>query len=200
MKAIQTISLGVLLAMPGIFTPSALFAQDAPLEIGGISLGSQIDSYPDIIQSNFLKEVVVTNRHGFRKGVISSGVCKYNGEILKIKLKYQDKSKSFYKTLLKKYRAQYGAPDSWKGDSFGLLHAWSWTFTDKNNARVSLTLQYNAKDPNETIGNTVKLSYPDRIEEERSCFMQMCNKASRQIDTNQREELKKADWSYLIPR
>ncbi|MBW1635156.1 MAG: hypothetical protein JRJ68_02665 [Deltaproteobacteria bacterium] len=191
--------LGLLLSLGGTLLPLPLLARDAPLEVGGIALGSSIDTYPDIIQSNFLKEVVVTNRHGFRKGIISSGVCKYEGEILKIKLKYEDKSKSFYKTLLKKYRAEYGAPDSWKGDSFGMLHAWSWSFTDKNGARVSLTLQYNAKDPNQTIGNTVKLSYPDRVEEERNCFMQMCNRASKQTDAKQREELKKADWSYLIP-
>jgi len=98
-----------------------------------------------------------------------------------------------------KYKEKYGAPDSWKGDSFGLLHVWKWYFTDKDRNRISLNLQYNAKDPDETIGNVVKLSYPDRIEEERICFMQMCARSHEKIDKKQRNELTKTDWSYLIP-
>ncbi len=191
---ISTLSLAMMLVSP------SLFAENAPREVGGIVLGSRIDTYPDIIQSNFMKEVVVTDRHGFRKGVISYGVCKYDGEILKIRLKYEDKSKSFYKTLLKKYRKKYGEPDSWKGDSFGMLYVWKWYFIDKDKNRVSLNLQYNAKNPDETMGSVVKLSYPDRIEEERICFMKMCDEAFEQTDEKRREEFKKSDWSYLIPR
>ncbi|OEU58172.1 MAG: hypothetical protein BA862_02705 [Desulfobulbaceae bacterium S3730MH12] len=200
MKTIRNITTISILSLAMMLVPPSLFAENAPREVGGIVLGSRIDTYPDIIQSNFMKEVVVTDRHGFRKGVISYGVCKYDGEILKIRLKYEDKSKSFYKTLLKKYRKKYGAPDSWKGDSFGMLRVWKWYFIDKDKNRVSLNLQYNAKDPDETMGSVVKLSYPDRIEEERICFMQMCDEAFEQTDEKRREELKKSDWSHLIPR
>ena len=183
-----------------IFCPVLIFAEDVPHEVGGITLGSNIGNYPALIKSNFMKEVVVTDRHGFRKGVISYGVCKYEGEILKISLKYNDKRKSFYTTLLAKYRQKYGAPDSWHGDSFGLMHIWKWRFTDEDQNRVSLSLQYNVKDPDETIGNTVKLSYPDRIQEERACFMQMRDQAYEKTDSKKKEELKQTDWSYLIPR
>lgn len=200
MKPIRNISAISILFLAIMLVPPALFAEDAPHEVGGIVLGSHIDSYPDIIQSNFMKEVVVTDRHGFRKGVISYGVCKYDGEILKIRLKYDDKSKSFYKTLLTKYKEKYGAPDSWQGDSFGLVQVWKWYFTDKDKNRISLNLQFNTKDPDQTIGSTVKLSYPDRIIEERICFMQMCDEALEQTDEKRREELKKSDWSHLIPR
>jgi hypothetical protein len=200
MKTYRIIKYRFIIFLAIFFFPTVACGVDAPSEVGGIALGSRIDTYPDIISSNFMKEVVVTDRHGFRKGVISYGVCKYEGEILKIRLKYEDKSKSFYKTLLTKYRKKFGAPDSWNGDSFGLLHIWKWHFIDKNQNRISLNLQYNAKDPNETIGNVVKLSYPDRIEEERICFMQMCDQAHDKTDAKLMEELKKSDWSYLIPR
>lgn len=200
MKTYRNIKSELILCLAIIFFPSLACAVDAPVEVGGITLGSSIDTYPDIISSNFMKEVVVTDRHGFRKGVISYGVCKYEGEILKIKLKYNDKSKSFFKTLLTKYRKKFGPPDSWNGDSFGLLHIWKWHFNDKDQNRISLNLQYNAKDPNETIGNVVKLSYPDRIEEERICFMQMCDQANEKTDKKFKKELEKTDWSYLIPR
>jgi len=200
MKTIRKITALFFLFPAIICFPVPASAVDAPSGVGGIVLGSHIDTYPDIINSNFMKEVVVTDRHGFRKGIISYGVCKYEGEILKIRLKYDDKSKAFFKTLLAKFRKKFGAPDSWKGDSFGLLHIWKWHFTDNDQNRVSLNLQYNAKDPNQTIGNVVKLSYPDRVEEERICFMQMCDQANEKADVKRKEELKKSDWSYLIPR
>ncbi len=174
-------------------------AESVPHSVGGISLGTQIGEYPDIVQSNFMKEVVITDRHGFRKGIISYGVCKYKNEILRIRLKYADKSKSFYKKLLKKFRAKFGPPDSWNGDSFGLLHVWKWHFIDKDQNRVSMSLQFNAKDPNETIGNVIKLSYPERIEEERLCFNRMCDEMHEKKSALQKNDLKKSDWSYLIP-
>jgi len=199
MKTIRNVTIRFILFFTIICLPLFAYAVDVPDGVGGFTLGSHIDTYPDIINSNFMKEVVVTDRHGFRKGVISYGVCKYEGQILKIKLKYDDKSKSFFKTLLKKYRKKFGAPDAWNGDSFGLLHVWKWHFTDKDQNRITLNLQYNAKDPEETIGNVVKLSYPDRIEDERICFMQMCDQAYEKTDPKVKEELKKSDWSYLIP-
>ena len=200
MKTIRNITTISILSLAMMLVPPSLFAADAPHEVGGIVLGSRIDSYPDIIKHNFMKEVVVTDRHGFRKGVISYGVCKYKNEILRIRLKYEDKSRSFYKTLLAKYKEKYGPPDSWQGDSFGLLQVWKWYFTDKDKNRISLNLQFNTKDPDETMGSVVKLSYPDRVNEERICFMQMCDEAYDQTDEKRREEFKKSDWSHLIPR
>ena len=106
MKAIITITTRLIPFLGIMLFPLLIFAGDVPHEVGGISLGSHIDDYPDAIKSNFLKEVVVTDRHGFRKGVISYGVCKYKGKVLKIKLKYEDKSKAFYTTLLGKYKGK----------------------------------------------------------------------------------------------
>jgi hypothetical protein len=200
MKALITIATKLIPFLGIMFFPLFIFAEDVPHEVGGISLGSVIDDYPDAIKSNFLKEVVVTGRHGFRKGIISYGVCKSEGKVLKIKLKYEDKSKAFYTTLLAKYKEKYGQPDSWKGDSFGLIHLWKWRFTDKDNNRITLRLHYNAKDPDDTIGNMVKLSYPDRIQEERICFNQRYGAAGKKTDLKTKEENKKSDWSYLIPR
>lgn len=170
-----------------------------PISIAGISLGSDVKSYPAIIDSNFMKEVVVTDWHGFRKGTISYGICLNIDAILKIDMKYEDKSKKFYDTLLAKIKTQYGEPDTWSGDSFGVKHIWKWSFTDKDNNRVSLKLQYNSKDSNETIGNMIKLSYPNKIADERRCFMEMCHESRMRLDVARLEELKKSDWSHLIP-
>ena len=180
--------------------PMSAEANKTPKEIGGIALGSKIDSYPGITQSNFMKEVVVTDWHGFRKGTISYGVCQFKDEILKIDMKYEDKSKGFYKTLLKKFRQQFGAADSWNGDAFGVVHIWKWKFVDNEQNKVSLALQYNSKNTNETVGNVVRLSYPGKINEERRCFILSCDQKKLQTDTKDSEDLQKTDWAYLIPR
>ncbi len=180
--------------------PLLAIAGNTPHEIAGIALGSSIDDYPDIIRTNFLKEVVVTDWHGFRKGTISYGTCKYVDKILKIDMKYEDKRKEFFQKLLQEFREKFGEPDEWSGDSFGVMHKWKWQFMDKERNKVSLALQYNGKDSNETIGNMVKLSYPEKIEEERLCFIDMCQNSKENTDAARRDELKKSDWSHLVPR
>lgn len=179
---------------------AATAAPKAPKEVAGFVLGSKVTDYPDIEYSNFLKEVVVYDWHGFNKGIISYGVCAIPGEIIKIKMKYTDSSKKYFKLLLKKYKKQFGKPTEWKGDSFGILHIWKWKFLDENNNRVHLILQYNTKNLNENIGNMVKLYYPDRIIQEQKCFSMQCNKNISQAEKNKRAQRSKSDWKYLIPR
>lgn len=86
----------------------AVSAKDIPKEVGGFVLGSNVTDYPDIEYSNFLKEVVIYDWHGFGKGVISYGICASPGEIVKIKLKYKDSSQKYFKKLLKKYKKKFG--------------------------------------------------------------------------------------------
>ena len=75
-----------------------------PSEIGGFKLGEDITEYPEVEFSNYLKEVVITDWHGFRKGIIAYGVCAYPGKIVRITMKYEDSSKRFYKKLLHEFK------------------------------------------------------------------------------------------------
>ena len=179
--------------------PNQAFAENTPHEIAGIKLGTNVNGYPDIIRSNFLKDVVVTDWHGFRKGIISYGTCKHIDQILKIDMKYENKSREFYQKLLTEFRKKFGEPDKWKGDSFGIMHKWKWNFTDKEQNQVSLALQHNDKDSDETIGNMVKLAYPEKIEEERRCFINMCQNMKGKTEAARNDELKNSDWSHLVP-
>jgi len=178
-------------------------AVEAPSQIAGITLGSDVKSYPQFTQSNFMKEVVITDWHGFRKGIISYGVCKHLDTILKIDLKYEEKGKAFYGKLLEKFKQRFGEPEEWKGDSFGVILVWKWYFTDAEGSKISLVLQHNSKNSNETIGNIVKLSYPDKIAEEQRCFTEMCD-ATRKEAAGEGEtvqnDTRSSDWSSLIPR
>jgi len=197
-KGLASIVLFILLSL----MPVTSFAEtpQAPLSIAGIALGSDVNSYPEIIDSNFMKEVVVTNWHGFRKGIISYGICQYPDQILKIDMKYEDKSETFFKTLLKRYRQAFGEPHSWHGDAFGVMKIWKWQFVDGEQNPVSLTLQYNSKDSRETMGNMVKLTFPVKIEEERLCFAEMCALKMTEVESARQEELQTTGWEYLIPR
>jgi hypothetical protein len=197
MTALRLLILSISLA---ILTSTASADQKVPTEVGGFALGSNLDNYPEVVQSNFLKETVITDWHGFRKGIISHGVCKYPGQILKLRLKYDDSSKKFFQKLLKEYKRRYGAPHEWKGDSFGILHIWKWHFVDSEDRAVSLSLQHNLRNTSENVGNMVKMSLPGLIEEERKCFNQMCEDLQTEEDQQRLEERKKPNWDFMIPR
>jgi len=183
-----------------LFSPIETVADHAPTEIAGFRLGEDITEYNEIEYTNFLKEVVVTDWHGFRKGIISYGTCAYQGEIIKIKMKYEDGSRDFFNTLLKKYKQKFGKPDDYEGDAFGILLIWKWRFLDKNQNLVSMSLQHNSQDETENIGNVVKLRYPEREEQERLCFVQQYDE-NRTVEEKKRlEEQKDTNWDYLIPR
>jgi hypothetical protein len=180
-----------------LFSAGAVSAIEIPQEIAGFRLGEDITEYSDIEYSNYLKDVVVTDWHGFRKGIISYGICASPGEIVRISMKYEDSGKDFYDTLLKKYKKKFGKPAIWGGDAFGILSKWKWVFIDENNRTVNLILQHNLRNHNENIGNIVKLYYPEREKEERLCFIEQCeiNKSEEQA-----LERKEINWDYMIPR
>jgi hypothetical protein len=188
------------LAAGGCFTAASAKEDKVPLSVGGFTLGTSIDKYDFISYRNFLKQVVIDQIPGFRKGMIEYGVCDRPGEIVRIKLKYLDSSKGFYKQLLRRYKQRFGEPDEFAGDPFGIVKAWKWHFKSKDGRRITLTLQNNLKNPDETIGNMVKLTMPDQIEAERKCFNKTC--AMRHPKG---EEMKKAQWGedhwkLMIPR
>jgi hypothetical protein len=197
MKIIPVTAL-ILASLFGLAT--AFAAPKTPTEIGGFKLGDSISDYSDIEYSDYLKEVVVNDWYGFRKGIISYGTCANPGQIVNIRMKYEDPSKLFYDELLKRYKAKYGKPDEWNGDAFGVVYIWRWRFVDENNRRVNLLLQHNLQNHKETVGNMVKLSYPELIEEERLCFIEFCqtNKTAEQRETI--KQRMKPDWDFMIPR
>ena len=183
-----------------ILIPALSAAGNAPKEIGGFKIGEDIAKYTQVESSNYLKEVVITDWYGFRKGIISYGICAYPGKIVRINLKYEDSGKNFYKKLLQEFKARFGEPAEWGGDAFGILFKWKWRFVDGNNEIVNLVLQHNLKDHRENIGNIVKLYYPAREEEERLCFNKKCELWKSDKEQAEVEKRKQMNWDYLIPK
>ncbi len=171
-----------------------------PTEIGGFTLGEGLEGLEGVQSSSYLKEIIVTNHYGFRKGFLLLGTCKYKDKVLRIRLKYNDSSLTFFKELLKRYKKQYGEPDEWKGDSFGIVRIWKWFFTDDKGRKVSLSLQHNSHNSNENIGNLVKLTFSELLEEERECLNAAHKAKKADMSTEEIEAMKKPDWLYMIPR
>lgn len=194
----NTFKILTLVGLTLLMTSTALANEEntVPLEINGFKLGASIEEYDFINYRNYLKEVVVDNIGGFRRGSIAYGTCERPGEIIRIKLKYKDNTRKFYKQLLKRYTKKFGKPEEFTGDSFGIVLSWKWRFQDKDNNYISLTLQHNQKNLNETVGNMVKLSMPDRIEAERKCFLKTCEESKIQCPASMMGE----DWDNLIPK
>ena len=182
-----------------LFAGAPVTAVETPSEVGGFKLGDDISEYLDF-DENYLKEVVVNDWHGFRKGIIYYGTCAYPGQIVRIRMKYEDSSKTFYYELLKRFKQKYGKPNEWKGDAFGVLYVWKWQFFNSDNERVTLILQHNLQNHNETIGNQVKLSYSERLEEERLCFIEYCDTSKSAEEQERIKQRMKPDWDHMIPR
>jgi hypothetical protein len=116
-----------------------------------------------------------------------------------LKFKYAHASKRFYDELLKRYKAQLGDPDEWRGDPFRIVLAWKWHFTDENGNRISLILQHNIRDEDEKEGNSVKMTMWNLVLEEERCF------EKKYLDTMKPELLNLRDkavvnWDLLIPK
>lgn len=178
----------VIIGLPPL---SAVAAPTAPSSVGGFTLNQSIEEYPVESQANYLTEVIVKDVPGYRKAYITYGTCKNPGKILRIKLKYEDKSFDFFKELLSRYREKFGAKPKFSGDQFGNVRAWNWSFKDEQGQRVKLQLQHNLRDDEESIGNMVKLSLPDLMDEERHCF--------NELHAPEGETAEEAGWEDLIP-
>jgi hypothetical protein len=78
--------------------------------------------------------------------------------------------------------------------------AWKWSFTDKNNNDISLILQHNTRDEEEKMGNAVKLTMWNLLEEESNCFEKKHPEAAGSPNAGFKfDESESIDWNYFIP-
>jgi len=186
-------------------------AKTVPHQVGGFVLGEDISSYKDkldmtsdlpIRHMECIRELEVMGLEAFKSGLIAYGTCDAPGKIVRIKLKYQERGKKRYEQLLKRFKKQFGAPDEWRGDPFGIVLAWKWSFTDSRNNRISLTLQHNTKDVEEKIGNSVKLTLTSQLEKEKACWKRKYPEAAAPRETTKsgKKEQKDVNWKQLVPR
>ena len=196
MKKKVVIAMAVLLlVIPG------MTLAEAPQQVGGFVLDQDIKKFEDRVimdtalpvrYAENIEEVEIKFTQGFKSGLIAYGTCARPGHIVRIKIKYADSSKKFYKDLLKQVKKRFGEPDEYRGDPFKIVDAWKWSFVDEQkNHRISLILQHNTKDEQEKMGNSVKLTNTTLMEKDLLCYK------NKQLDY--RERLRQREWKAVEP-
>jgi hypothetical protein len=180
----------------------------APHELAGFVLGGRINEFKDRVKMDTvlstrylesLKEVEAKEIKGYKTGLVTYGTCIEPSRIIRLKFKYADNSKRFFEELLKRFKANLGKPDEWRGDPFHIVIAWKWSFTDKDGNNISLILQHNTRDEEEKQGNAVKMTMWNLMLDEGRCFEQK-NPGDSPSPNFKFEDPAIVDWSTLIPR
>ena len=175
-------------------------AADAPHQVAVFKLNSNITDVKEYVimetalpirYMENIEEVEIKPIEGLKSGLIAYATCNTPGHIVRIKLKYKDSSKKFYENLLKRIKKNYGEPDEYRGDPFHILISWKWSFVDKDGNRISMTLQHNSMDTEEKMGNAIKLTMTNLIEEDRRCYK------TKALD--QRQKLRQKQWRITKP-
>ena len=200
MKHVSILVLFVLLLLP-----VTGLAQGAPHTLGGFILGGeakqafdklQMDTVLPIRHLESLKEVEIKPVPGFKSGMVYYTTCSTPNRVIRIKLKFEDDSMAFFDGLLESYKKRFGDPQEWRGDPFGVVIAWKWSFTDKQHNKISLILAHNTRDTEEKLGSWVKMTMTNLMEEELECFER---KNPSRAGTGEKAS-GRVDREMLIPR
>jgi len=207
MKKILVIAASAALLAIAQLSPAA----DVPHEIAIFKLNGDISDIKDYVimetalpirYMENIEEVEIRSIEGIKTGLIAYATCAAPGRIVRIKLKYDDSSKDFFETLFSKIKAKYGEPDEYRGDPFHILISWKWSFADKDGNQISMILQHNTMDTEEKLGNAIKLTLTNLIEEDQRCYTV---KGLDQRDKLRQQEAKAGPtgltgWDRYVPR
>ena len=190
----------ICLNLAAIFVYGTGLAGDAPHQIGVFVLNENISKFKDYVimetalpirHMENIEEVELRSLEGIKSGLIGYATCSAPGQIVRIKLKYQDPSKKFYEELLERIKKKFGKPDKYQGDPFHIVISWKWSFIGKKNERITMTLQHNTMDTEEKIGNSIKLTNRSLIDKDLKCH--------REESLDQRQKLRHRDWKVMTP-
>lgn len=199
------------LALLAAMAPGAeAFAKEAPRELAGFVVGEPVEKHRDrlrvgsVLPVRFLeslKEAETVPLYGYKTGLVVFGTCIQPPRIIRLKFKYAEPSKEFYDRLLAIFKQRFGEPDQWRGDPFGIVIAWKWSFLDPKGNDISLILQHNLRDDEEKQGNSVKLTLWNLMRAESACFERRSH-APEPVDPSRRFEYRRGepvDWDRFVP-
>jgi hypothetical protein len=205
-KRIMAMALAAVLAME-----ASGAAGEAPRSLAGFTLGRPIEEASDrlimgttlpVRYMENLQEAEIQAMEGFKSGLIAFGTCRKPNVIVRIKLKYEDGSIEFFEELLRRFKKKFGDPDEYQGDPFRVFISWKWSFADASGNRISLILQHNLHDEEEKIGNAVKLTLHNRLEEDVRCFEESRKDGPERRRQRQEPAVRSAAkaWDRFIPQ
>lgn len=164
-----------------VFSATAAYAGNGfPTTLAGLTLGSDIKQYAPLCNMKeatamsdapFLTEALIQPEalSGVRGGSLNYGNCKNKGKLVRIKLKFNDRSQKFFDKLLKRYKAAFGKPDSYQGDAFKNVIAWEWWFKNAKGEKISLLLMW-SRDNEIRPGVSIKMTQSSLYDQEYDCF------------------------------
>jgi hypothetical protein len=191
-----------------LFMASSVQAQVVPTSLAGIVLGADIstahqfcnmDTEIPLAQERHLREMNLLPQFvpGIKSGAVAYANCSQIGRIVRIKLKFDNDSRSFFDELLQHYKKRFGPPLEWRGDPFQTVMSWKWSFDDKKGQRVNLELTH-SKDEDYKTGNFVKMTLRSLWEEEAACLEKKLGPTDP--DKARPTAPDKLDFMLLIPR
>jgi hypothetical protein len=162
-----------------LFASIAQAGSGLPLTLSNITLGDDIDKYAECCNMSFatpmpdapfLTEVHLRSNYldGIRGGSLTFGNCDKPNKLVRIKLKFHDRSQKLFNKLLDMYTETFGKPESYEGDVFRNVIAWRWNFTH-DGEQASLLLMW-SRDNELRPGVSIKMSYDSQINREYETF------------------------------
>lgn len=184
MKKICLLTLMFLL----LCTTSAMAAKGFPKTLAGITLGTDVAQYTPLCNMHLSAAMpdapFLTESHlradsipGIRGGSLTYANCDRAGDLVRIKLKFHDRSQKLFNKLVDEYTDAYGKANSYKGDAFRNVIAWEWKFT-QGDERITLLLMW-SRDKEMRPGVSIKMTLSSLFESEYHCFKQKVDKIEK---------------------
>jgi len=192
-----------------ILTISGTSFAETPHQLGPFILGHDIAEFVDFVQMDTslpirymesIREVEIRPIIGFKSGLIAYGTCAAPNRVVRIKLKYSDNSKAFYKKLKKRIDSRFGKSDEYRGDPFHIVIGWKWSFMDTDNNKIALLLQHNTRDEEEKMGNSIKLTMTNLLESDWECHQNKSPAEQAAGNVSKPQELEQTGWDLFVPR
>lgn len=170
----------LLLALTAFLATPALAAKGFPTTLAGFTLGEPVERYEDycrvgkaipVSDAPFLSEALLKSENlpGVRGGSLSFGNCLGDSRLVRIKLKFNDRSQGLFNRLYDRYEADFGKPDKYLGDTFKNVIAWEWNFEDGKGGRISLVLMW-SREKEIRPGVSIKMTQETYMAEEFECY------------------------------
>lgn len=170
----------LLIFLLALTVTSAFAGKGFPTKLAVFTLGEDIKNYKqycDMTQTNsmsdspFLDEVLIKRDSlpGVRGGSLNYGNCANKNKLVRIKIKFNDRSQKFFNVLLDEYTDKFGKPDNYQGDAFKNVIAWEWLFKNNRNEEVSVLLMW-SRDKEIRPGVSIKMTNLTLLEKEFVCF------------------------------
>jgi len=173
--------IAVFLILSVFLTTTAAFAEDIfPTRLADFTLGENVNKYTAYCDMHkatptsdipFISEVLIKpdTLPGVRGGSLSFGSCQNPDQLLRIKIKFHDRSQKLFNRLLAKYTNKFGQPDNYEGDAFKNVIAWEWIFNNDAGEQVALLLMW-SRDKEIRPGVSIKMTQVSDLNREYACF------------------------------